>query len=168
MTIDETYKNICILTHNDLLTYASIFATWFSGKVFVLINPINPLFRNTQILDQISASIVLSSSEKKYFSEVNEICTQNLPAVDFRLQAPDLTNQSLAYILFSSGSTGIPKGVPISWGNVNSFIDSFFSIGFDINENDRFLQLFDFSFDVSVASYIVPLYMGACTYTVHN
>jgi acyl-coenzyme A synthetase/AMP-(fatty) acid ligase len=39
-------------------------------------------------------------------------------------------------------------------------------VGFEIDENDRCLQVFDLTFDVSVQSYLVPLLKGACTYTI--
>src|SRR5207245_2411953 len=64
------------------------------------------------------------------------------------------------------GSTGQPKGVPVSHKNLNAFVNAFFDAGYKLNENDRFLQMFDLSFDLSVISYLIPLLVGACVYTV--
>lgn len=72
----------------------------------------------------------------------------------------------LTYILFTSGSTGTPKGVAISRKNVGAFMDSFWKTGVTVDENDRCLQCFDLTFDVSVQSFLAALTRGACVYTV--
>ena len=72
----------------------------------------------------------------------------------------------MAYILFTSGSTGRPKGVAITIGNVAAFEDSFFSLGIQLTQEDRCLQMFDLTFDMSVGSYVAPLLCGACVYTI--
>lgn len=72
----------------------------------------------------------------------------------------------LAYVLFTSGSTGMPKGVAISRKNVGAFMDSFWKTGITVNEDDRCLQCFDLTFDVSVQSFLVALTKGACVCTV--
>jgi len=70
------------------------------------------------------------------------------------------------YILFTSGSTGVPKGVPINRRNLNHFMDAFFANDYSMNEDDKFLQMFDFTFDVSVQCYVLPLCIGASIHTV--
>jgi non-ribosomal peptide synthetase component F len=45
-------------------------------------------------------------------------------------------------------------------------MDSFWKTGITITEEDRCLQVFDLTFDVSVQSYLVALTRGACVYTV--
>ena len=49
---------------------------------------------------------------------------------------------------------------------VGSFMDSFWDTGIVITSEDRCLQCFDLSFDVSVQGFLVPLTKGACCYTV--
>ena len=77
-----------------------------------------------------------------------------------------LYSDPLAYVLFTSGSTGTPKGVAISRKNVGAFMDSFWKTGITVNEDDRCLQCFDLTFDVSVQSFLVALTKGACVCTV--
>ena len=72
----------------------------------------------------------------------------------------------MAYIIFTSGSTGVPKGVPISHGNIDAFYAAYSALNFNLNKEDRLLQMFDLCFDVSVVSTLYPLTLGACTYTV--
>lgn len=71
-----------------------------------------------------------------------------------------------AYIIFTSGSTGEPKGVPISRRNLNAFYKAYRALGWELDENDRMLQMFELTFDVSVVSFLYPLTLGACVYAV--
>lgn len=71
-----------------------------------------------------------------------------------------------AYIIFTSGSTGEPKGVPISRNNLNAFYNAYSHLDWQLDENDRMLQMFELTFDVSIVSFLFPLTIGACIYTV--
>jgi non-ribosomal peptide synthetase component F len=85
------------------------------------------------------------------------------------LNVKEADAEAIAYILFTSGSTGKPKGVPITFGNVSAFVQSFWDLGYLVDETDRFLQPFDLTFDLSVMSYLIPALRGACVYTIpHN
>ena len=74
-----------------------------------------------------------------------------------QLQVPD----SIAYLLFTSGSTGIPKGVMVSHQNVTSFLDYMVN-RYEITDQDRLSQMFDMTFDLSVADMFVAWERGAC------
>ena len=139
--------------HDDLNTYASVFALWMEGKAYVPLHPLWPQERINSIVEQVG-------------------CTNILDACDTSFKSMDLDNwvgaseSDLAYILFTSGSTGEPKGVQISRLNIASFMNSFWKTGINIVSDDRCLQVFDLTFDVSIQSFLVALIRGACVYTV--
>ena len=69
----------------------------------------------------------------------------------------------VAYLLFTSGSTGEPKGVPISHANVRAYID-YTCARYGFNEHDRFSQTADMSFDLSILEIFPCWESGACLY----
>ena len=85
--------------------------------------------------------------------------TQGVP-----LASPEFL-QSIAYIIFTSGSTGEPKGVPISSKQISNHIQFLQSI-IPLTKSDRFLQLFDFSFDPSIIGMALSWINGATLYTI--
>jgi amino acid adenylation domain-containing protein len=162
-------NNIGLIANDDIETYASIFAIWLEGLAYVPIHPHQPVERSLEIISQADINLVINSSNNNLFSTVRTIESTRLEFDEFILQPEPTPDNALAYILFTSGSTGKPKGVPITRGNVGNFIKSFWEVGFKIDQNDRCLQCFDLTFDVSVQSFLVPLTKGACTYTIpHN
>ena len=163
---------IGFLTYDDFETYASALSILFTKFGFVPINPENPIDRNASILDQADIKIVLASqNDEKIISLCNErginfINTTNIPEVESNISLPDEFENDIAYLLFTSGSTGIPKGVPLSRKNLFSFMDAFWQLGYRMNEEDKVLQMFDMTFDLSLMSYLAPLCRGACVYTI--
>jgi amino acid adenylation domain-containing protein len=166
-------KPVGIIAADDFNTYASILGILFSGAAYVPILPSYPKDRSQSIIDQAGLDIILSPLKNEESNnnlnsteKVIEIDTITLFEGDYNI--PNIKQSDFAYILFTSGSTGKPKGVPLSHENLWGFMDSFFASGYDLSENDKFLQMFDLTFDLSVMSYLAPLLVGGCVYTVGN
>jgi amino acid adenylation domain-containing protein len=83
------------------------------------------------------------------------------PLAPSRLVPPDGT----AYILYTSGSTGVPKGVRLTHGNAMAFVD-WCSDEFAPEPSDRFSSHAPFHFDLSVLDLYLSLKHGAALYLV--
>ena len=81
------------------------------------------------------------------------------PAQEWRI--PEVQPDQIAYLLFTSGSTGIPKGVMVAQRNVTAFLD-YMVDRYQITEDDRLSQMFDMTFDLSVFDMFVAWERGAC------
>ena len=176
LNLDSSEKLIGVIANpeSDIETYGAIYGALYSGRGYIPVNPTNPKNRNIEILKQTGIKTILCkrTNEKikdlahKLKIDIIEICS--LPETPINIELPNVNENEIAYILFTSGSTGTPKGVPISRKNLDSFIRAFYNLNLNVNENDRFLQMFELTFDFSVVCYTIPLCLGACIYTVPN
>ena len=162
----ESEKNIGIVTNDDLETYAAIIAIWLEGKAYVPLNPANPKERNESVIEQACIKTIIDSSAETTFPDYKIIESKKLTKASANLLPKQTNDDSLAYILFTSGTTGKPKGVPITMANLQGFVNAYKQLWPDINKQDRCLQMFDLTFDLSVMSYLIPLLHGACVYTI--
>ena len=167
--VPDNEKYIGVLSNDHVDTYASIFALWFTGKTFVPLSPLNPSERNQEIIRQMGLQHILSAGESLGLTSESlqlVLITNSQTGGNSEILIVDTSSETDAYVLFTSGSTGSPKGVRISRGNLDVFYRSYITFGPEYIKDDRFLQIYDISFDGSVPCYLVALCTGASVYTV--
>lgn len=160
-------QNIGIYLTDDVYMYASILAIWFAGKTYVPIHPEFPINKNINVIQQAEIEVILTSVEIKEDYEINFVDTTKVFDTDHILPSNSPVNNN-AYILFTSGSTGNPKGVPIQFSNLYYFSESFHSTFGRLNSTDTVLQMFELTFDLSVMSYLIPWLNGATVIGLHK
>lgn len=161
---------IGILVDDSIETYAAILALLITGKTYVVLHPSYPESRNIKVAQLAGLRTLLAKGTVDRHSQLrdmmNVVSLVNLPKSDSEEIHYTATEKDNAYIIFTSGSTGEPKGVPISHKNLNAFFNAYRQLGWKLDEQDRMLQMFELTFDVSVVSMLYPLTIGAAIYTV--
>src|SRR3712207_9249662 len=77
------------------------------------------------------------SSETTRYADQYVIKTNSLQPASTPQRPPQAFNpQAPAYILFTSGSIGTPKGVTVSYGNVSAFLRSVDQLGIRLNADE--------------------------------
>ena len=166
-------QNKAVVVWNDhfVYSYAGILAVLFSGNAVLPLETSWPVQRINNIVEQAKPGLVLltknnfeTSSVLRSIERLNKCCL--IEATSGKLiRESSLTDakeyEDVAYIIFTSGSTGFPKGVPIKRENLHAFL-KYYKEHYDFKPTDRFLQVYDITFDVAYFSFLVPLCVGAC------
>ncbi|KAK5657928.1 hypothetical protein OQA88_2477 [Cercophora sp. LCS_1] len=164
---------VAIVMEKSVLLYAGILAVLKAGCAYVPHLPTTPLARVATIFQQAGVKICLTdTAAKATFS--------GLPECDFvDLQTALLSGFSsndpatpgdldrMAYIMFTSGSTGIPKGVCLTQRNIVSHLHHLAAL-YPVGENPRLLQSCSQAFDVSVFEIFFSWTRGMCLCSATN
>ena len=168
---------IAILGSRSFSVYAGILGILASGRGYVPLNPKFPPERLARIIELSGISSVIvcpeaalllpklkgALTEPIQWLDGNAVTTRT--AFDGNDLPPAIDEKAIAYLLFTSGSTGEPKGVAIRHCNVMPYIQ-WASTTYGFHLDDRFSQAFELTFDVSVHDMFVCWENGACLYVV--
>ena len=178
-----------VFAYRSVTTFAGVLGVLLRGHGYVPLNRTFPPERTRTMLQrsECRALVVDTESEKQLDQILEGIDYRILVVLPERQETGDLgarwpkhrfvgagelasheqwrplevSPDSIAYLLFTSGSTGVPKGVMLAHRNVRHYID-FITERFSVSQEDRFSQMFDMTFDLSVADMFVAWERGAC------
>lgn len=143
----------------------SLLAVLKAGGTYVPLDPGLPQKRAMYIQEKAGMAVVLQ--DKKEESDVQDnVCPVYYIGKDAEFWKKDVTiekanisSEDNAYIMFTSGSTGNPKGVQISHENAVNFLLSM-KEELDFQEEQSILSVTTYAFDISVLELFLPLVCG--------
>ena len=162
----ETMIAVCM--DRGIAVIATILGILKAGCCYVSIDFCMPTDRIKTILYDCNAEIVFVNKHIDDGLNIPKIFFNKLINVSriFKLEkniinvSVEINANNLAYVLFTSGSTGQPKGVLIEHGSLTNMALSHIN-SLKISSRDNVLQFASLTFDVSIAEWASALLIGA-------
>lgn len=166
----EKYVPLCF--KKSKWAVVSMLAVLKAGGAFVPLDPAHPISRLQSLSRRVGAGILLCS--RQYTDKLAAVAERiipidddamneprRLPGFDTQTELPDVSPSNAAYIIFTSGTTGEPKGAILEHGAFCSSARAH-APAIHINSDSRVLQFAAYTFDSSLIETLTPLMVGAC------
>lgn len=164
--------SVGILSNRRWETYVGVLACFLARVPFTPLNPKFPAERLGQIAASSGLELILIDESTRSLAVpggAEPIRTLEIAVSTASSELHDLPaatgaegtreDTRTAYRMFTSGSTGAPKGVPISYSSLSHYVDGI-TKAIEFPSQARFSQFFDLSFDLAMHDIFVALATG--------
>lgn len=163
-------RRVAILLEQDIGYLVAIIGVLKSGSVYVPLDPSYPAARTGYMVEDAGAELIVTNAKNRELAR--KLARERCRILDLDeetrdpepgIKRPPIAADQLAYILYTSGSTGQPKGVPQTHRNLIHHIRNY-ARGLAITAADRLSFFYSYCFSASLMDIFGALLHGATLY----
>ncbi|WP_339626648.1 amino acid adenylation domain-containing protein [uncultured Winogradskyella sp.] len=166
-------KPIAIFLPKSNDAIVAFIATLYTGNCYAPLDVKNPMSRIIKILNKLKPVAIITDTKhldilKSYNLDIKIITCNALPQIPnkpYNFNYKNCIDLDPAYIMHTSGSTGIPKGVAISHRSIIDYINWAID-AFTISENEIIGSQAPFIFDNSTLDIYLMVFKGATLHII--
>lgn len=161
---------IAVYLDKSIDCLAAMFGILYGGSLYCVLDTKSPMERVSIILETLSPELIITDVEHRadiyHYVDASAVCIL-LEDLQQNMEDVALLHNTLshsidtdpAYVLFTSGSTGIPKGTVVSHRSVMNYTESVIET-FGLDETIIFGSQTPFYFSMSVLDIYVTVFTG--------
>ena len=161
---------ILIILPKGIDALISMFGVAKSGNFYSIIDEKMPRERVEKIIAKLRPKLIITSKELYFDYGIPAIFSDDFATFSINqttLNTVNIIDTDLLYVLFTSGSTGEPKGVAITHKSVVDFV-FWLKETFNVSENEILANQSPLYFDLSIFDIFGTIACGACIHLIQN
>lgn len=161
-------EQVVLLMDRSMAAYAGILACFLAGKVYVPLNHNDSILRLKKFYQLSGATLIFTDAAHEALAKIlcgltgQVLCVKDIQKNIQSFVVPAFVTPH-AYLMFTSGSTGIPKAVMIDHVQLISFIENI-TVRTGVSCTDRCAQIMELSFDFSIYEIFACWFASASLY----
>ena len=150
----------------------AILGIWKAGASYLPIDPILPNERRRMICEESGAQLLLVDHYEEAIDfieciSIKEILFNQKWESGAKINISNEQCDDIAYIIFTSGTTGVPKGAMVTHGGMYNHLQAKKSF-LHFTAETRLAQTANIGFDISIWQLVLPLMLGATVFFVRD
>jgi amino acid adenylation domain-containing protein len=157
-------ETVAVMTSRSPSMVVGVLAALKAGGCFLIINSGHPIDRRRWVLAEAKARFVIldsATADDVSLTDARQIREEDVSGFDDNRPIAAASPEDVAYIVFTSGSTGQPKGVLVSHEAIANQLLARRDL-LRLGSNERVLQAASPNFDIVVWELLGPLVFGGC------
>lgn len=171
----EPRKPIIVISGRNVYTPTIFLGVVYAGCFYAPLDTTAPISRLNKIIENTKPALIISDEENLEFAKglayncellvAEDLVKTEIDQVSLDKVREQATENDPLYIIFTSGSSGVPKGVQTAHISLITYINAYSKV-MGIDENDRFGNQSPLDYIAAIRDIYLPLKFGATTFII--